>query len=38
MSPYVGMAQKQDGRSNECISNYTVIGVSDMSLEALLPY
>ena len=25
VSPYVGMARKQDGGSNECISNYTTI-------------
>ena len=24
-SPYVGMAQKQDGSSNQCISVYTVM-------------
>ena len=38
VSPYVGMAQKQDGSSNGCISNYTIItrlGVSVMHFEAL---
>ena len=38
MSPYVGMAQKQDGGSNGCISNYmmiTQLGASVTHFEAL---
>ena len=38
VSPYVGMMQKQDGGSNECISNYTTItrlGPSVTHFEAL---
>ena len=36
VSPYVGMARKQDGDgSNGCISNYTQLGASVMHFEAL---
>ena len=38
VSPYVGMARKQDGGSNGCISNYTTVtrlGVSVTHFEAL---
>ena len=37
VSPYVGMEQKQDGGSNGCISNYTMITQLGASVNSLTP-